>query len=50
MHGPVISDGVSRWLLQGRDLTRVKVAMRPVVQAWREAKAKVRVDVDPVDL
>jgi hypothetical protein len=28
----------------------IKVAMRPVVQRWREAGATVRIDVDPIDL
>jgi len=48
--GPAVIGDRQRWLIQGKDLQRVRVALRGVVQSWREGKAKVRVDVDPIDL
>jgi primosomal protein N' (replication factor Y) len=38
-----------RWLLQG-PLGPLKLALRPLIQRWRESGATVRVDVDPIDL
>lgn len=43
------ADGV-RWLVQGSELTAFKTALRPVVERWRNGGAKVRIDVDPMDL
>ncbi len=40
-------DGRSRWMLQGRDLRAVRVALRSMVQEWRDMGARVRVEVDP---
>ncbi len=48
--GPVpVRDG-QRWLIQGRDLHRFKLALRGVVGGWRDSDVKVRIDVDPIDL
>ena len=38
-----------RWLVQGR-LGPIKPELRPMIQAWRESGATVRIDVDPIDL
>lgn len=48
--GPADLGDRQRWLIQGDDLRRLKVALRGLVQSWREGKARVRVDVDPIDL
>ena len=48
--GPVAQNGRQRWLVQGADLRSVKVRLRAVVQQLRDGGARVRVDVDPVDL
>ena len=48
--GPVESAGRTRWLLQGKDLTTARTAVRSVVSRWREGGARVRIDADPVDL
>jgi primosomal protein N' (replication factor Y) (superfamily II helicase) len=48
--GPAAVGDRLRWLLQGRDLTSARVVLRAVVAQWREAGARVRVDVDPLDL
>ncbi|MEN8234151.1 MAG: hypothetical protein ABFR89_04435 [Actinomycetota bacterium] len=48
--GPVAEEGTERWLVQGRDLGRVRVRLRSVVQQLRDGGARVRVDVDPMDL
>ncbi len=47
--GPATTSGRSRWLLQGA-LGPVRVALRPLVQAWRERGWTVRIDADPIDL
>ena len=39
-----------RWLIQGRDLEATRIALRPVVGRLRDGGARVRVDVDPIDL
>jgi primosomal protein N' (replication factor Y) len=39
-----------RWLIQGRDLGSVRLALRPLVQQWRDAGTIVRIDSDPIDL
>lgn len=48
--GPAESNEGLRWLIQGRDLRSVKIRMRSLVQKWRDAGARVRVDVDPLEL
>lgn len=48
--GPAPHGEGLRWLLQGSDLREAKVALRPIVQRWRDSGARVRVDVDPIDL
>jgi len=48
--GPADSGGRTRWLLQGKDLTAARLAVRQVVARWREGGARVRIDADPVDL
>jgi primosomal protein N' (replication factor Y) len=48
--GPAPSDGRSRWLVQGRDLHQARIRLRPVVQRWRDAGSRVRIDADPIDL
>ena len=48
--GPVEVNDRKRWLIQGPDLAKLKVALRPLVHSWRDAGAKVRVDVDPLDV
>jgi primosomal protein N' (replication factor Y) len=50
VHGPALRRGRQRWLLQARDLRPARVALRGLVQEWRDGGARVRVDVDPVDL
>lgn len=48
--GPASSFRAQRWLIQGRGLGGYKLALRPLVQRWRDGGATVRIDVDPVDL
>ncbi len=48
--GPAEVRGRSRWLLQGRDLRTARVALRGLVQDWRDGGTRVRVDADPIDL
>ncbi len=48
--GPASRDGHFHWLIQGRDLRRVRVGLRRVVHEWRERGIRVRVDVDPLQL
>ncbi len=48
--GPAEVRDRRRWLLQGRDLWQVRVALRRIVSTWRETGARVRIDADPVDL
>jgi primosomal protein N' len=50
VHGPADRGGRVRWLLQGRDLQGPRLMLRGLVQEWREAGARVRVDADPIDL
>jgi len=48
--GPAsVGDGM-RWLIQGRDLEDARLALRPVLTTLRSRGARVRVDVDPIDL
>jgi primosomal protein N' (replication factor Y) len=48
--GPADRNGRVRWLVQGGDLRPARLAMRGLVQDWRDAGARVRVDADPIDL
>ncbi len=48
--GPAPVGSRMRWLIQGRDLDAARVALRPVLNTLRSKGAKVRVDVDPIDL
>ena len=48
--GPASRDGRFHWLIQGRDLRRVRVGFRRVVHEWRERGIRVRIDVDPLQL
>jgi primosomal protein N' (replication factor Y) len=50
VHGPAATPEGMRWLLQGSDLREAKIRLRGLVQRWRDAGARVRVDVDPIDL
>ncbi len=50
IYGPAARDDTLRWLIQGRDLTATKLALRGVVSSLREGGCAVRVDVDPLDL
>ena len=50
LRGPAPMRDRSRWLVQGRDLDRTRIALRTAVGELRGLGAKVRVDVDPVDL
>ena len=50
VHGPADRAGRARWLLQGRDLQGPRLMLRRLVQDWRDAGARVRVDADPIDL
>jgi primosomal protein N' (replication factor Y) len=48
--GPAERSGRTRWLIQGTDLRPARLALRGLVQDWRDAGARVRVDADPIDL
>lgn len=48
--GPAPAGDRTRWLLQGRNLDAARIALRPVVNTLRSHGARVRVDVDPIDL
>ncbi|HZJ48429.1 MAG TPA: hypothetical protein VFD97_05270, partial [Acidimicrobiia bacterium] len=48
--GPAQEGDRQRWLIQGRDLSRVRLRLRPAVQHLRDGGSRVRVDADPVDL
>lgn len=48
--GPAQVGDRMRWLIQGRDLDPARLALRPVINTLRSKGAKVRVDVDPIDL
>ena len=50
VRGPASAGEGMRWLLEGSDLREVKIRLRSLVQSWRDAGARVRVDVDPIDL
>ena len=48
--GPAEVRGRSRWLVQGRDLRSTRIALRRLVQDWRDGGTRVRVDADPEEL
>lgn len=48
--GPAKEGDRERWLIQGRDLSTVRLRLRSAVQHLRDGGARVRVDADPVDL
>ena len=48
--GPARERERDRWLIQGRDLSAVRLRLRSAVQHLRDSGARVRVDADPVDL
>jgi primosomal protein N' (replication factor Y) len=48
--GPAREGDRDRWLIQGRDLSAVRLRLRSAVQLVRDSGARVRVDADPVDL
>ncbi|MEA2009311.1 MAG: hypothetical protein U9N78_01250 [Actinomycetota bacterium] len=48
--GPAIEGDRQRWLIQGPDLSAVRLRLRSAVQHVRDGGARVRVDADPVDL
>jgi primosomal protein N' (replication factor Y) len=51
VQGPIDRpDDRVRWLLLAPDLGRARVALRPLVAAWREEGATVRVDADPLEM
>lgn len=48
--GPAATHDSRRWLVQGPGLGGYKLALRPLVQRWRDSGVTVRIDVDPMDL
>ena len=48
--GPAPMGDRDRWLIQGHDLSKARVALRHVVGILRDKGARVRIDVDPIDL
>ncbi len=48
--GPADTHDARRWLIQGEGLGGYKLALRPLVQRWRDTGTTVRIDVDPLDL
>jgi primosomal protein N' (replication factor Y) len=50
VHGPESGGGRTRWFLHGADLQQSRVRLRRLVQGWRDAGLKVRIDADPIDL
>lgn len=48
--GPATEGERERWLIQGPDLTRVRMRLRGAVRQLRDGGARVRIDADPVDL
>ena len=48
--GPATEGDRERWLIQGLDLSAVRLRLRSAVQHVRDGGARVRVDADPVDL
>lgn len=50
VHGPARVGERDRWLITGHDLSRARLALRRGVGTMRDRGARVRVDVDPIDL
>lgn len=50
VHGPEVGGGRTRWFLQADSMQASRVRLRSIVQRWRDAGLKVRVDADPIDL
>jgi primosomal protein N' len=50
LHGPELGGERTRWFIQGASLQPTRVQLRAVVQRWRDAGLKVRIDADPIDL
>jgi len=50
VHGPEFGGGRTRWFLQAPSLQSTRIRLRAVVQQWRDAGLKVRIDADPIDL
>ena len=50
VRGPAAMRDRNRWLIQGSDLSDVRIALRGAVGSLRAQGAKVRVDADPIDL
>ncbi len=50
VHGPETGGGRTRWFIQGPSLHEARVLLRRMVQRWRDAGVKVRIDADPIDL
>ncbi len=50
VHGPAEHRGRTRWLIQGRELRATRIALRGLVQEWRDGGTRVRIDADPLDL
>jgi primosomal protein N' (replication factor Y) len=48
--GPAPMRDRDRWLIQATDLTRARVGLRQVAGTLRDKGARVRIDVDPIDL
>jgi primosomal protein N' (replication factor Y) len=48
--GPAPMRDRDRWLIQGADLTNARVGLRHAVGILRDKGARVRIDVDPIDL
>jgi primosomal protein N' (replication factor Y) (superfamily II helicase) len=48
--GPAPMRDRDRWLIQGRDLTDARIALRSTIGVLRDKGARVRIDVDPIDL
>jgi len=48
--GPARVGGRDRWLVSGADLRPFKVRLRSIVQSWRDAGSRVRIDADPIRL
>ncbi|MDJ0663668.1 MAG: hypothetical protein QNJ75_03855 [Acidimicrobiia bacterium] len=50
VHGPEVGGGRTRWFIQAASLQSTRVRLRTIVQQWRDAGLKVRIDADPIDL
>jgi primosomal protein N' len=48
--GPASARDGIRFLVQGTDLARFRLGLRPLVQRWRDSGTVVRIDADPLEL